>query len=41
MMALDLSQNKYSDVTMEEKDRLFAEVKSDDRWEHVLWKSVV
>ena len=36
-MALDLSINKYSDVSMEEKERLFAEAKSDERWEHVLY----
>ncbi|MEE9371887.1 MAG: 4Fe-4S dicluster domain-containing protein [Saprospiraceae bacterium] len=35
-MALDLSINKYSDVTMEEKDRLFEEVKADMRYEDVL-----
>jgi len=30
MMALDLSQNKHADVSMDEKDRLFDEVKSDE-----------
>ena len=34
--ALDLRQNKYSDVSMEEKNRLFEEVKADERWHHVL-----
>ena len=37
MYALDLSENKYADVSMDEKQRLFDEAKSDDRWEHVLY----
>ena len=36
MMALDLSQNKHADVSFEEKERLFEEVKSDSRWDFVL-----
>jgi heterodisulfide reductase subunit C len=36
MMALDLSQNKHADVSFEEKERLFDEVKSDARWDFVL-----
>ncbi len=37
MMALDLSQNKHADVSFEEKERLFDEVKADSRWEFVLY----
>ncbi|MEK6781808.1 MAG: 4Fe-4S dicluster domain-containing protein [Bacteroidota bacterium] len=36
-MALDLSTNKYADVSYEEKERLFAEVKADARWNHVMY----
>ncbi len=35
--ALDLSANKYADVPYEEKERLFNEMKSDERWPHVLY----
>jgi heterodisulfide reductase subunit C2 len=35
-MALDLSMNKHADVSYDEKERLFDEVKADDRWDHVL-----
>jgi len=37
MMALDLRQNKYSDVSYEEKERLFEEMKADERWNHILY----
>jgi heterodisulfide reductase subunit C len=37
MMALDLSQNKHADVSYDEKERLFDEVKTDERWSHVLY----
>ncbi len=33
MMALDLSYNKYANVSMEEKERLFDQVKADMRYE--------
>ncbi len=35
--ALDLRQNKYSEVSQEEKDRLFQECKDDERWHHILY----
>ena len=37
MMALDISVNKYSDVSYEEKERLFEEAKADARWDHILY----
>ncbi len=36
-MALDLSVNKYADVTDEVKERLFEEVKADLRYDHALY----
>jgi heterodisulfide reductase subunit C2 len=37
MMALDLSQNKHADISYDEKEKLFEEVKADERWHHVLY----